>query len=98
MSAAEAIALIADDARADVRRLFNEKGRMLDPHEWPDDVARSIHSIQPSADGLAWKVKLNDPLAARRLVLELQGKLKGANDSGLRDLAEILAEKWSGEK
>jgi phage terminase small subunit len=91
MDADEASARVALDARADLRLLLDEHGKVRPPAEWPDEIANSVKSLKTTKDGV--EVRLNDSLAARRLILELTGKLKGAND-GLRDLAEILAEKF----
>jgi phage terminase small subunit len=92
MSADEAAARVAMDARSDPRLLFNAKGELLPPHEWPDEIANSIESV----DMTTGKVKLVSKLGARRLMLELTGKLRDPGD-GLRDLAQILADKWKGD-
>lgn len=95
MTADEAIARLAMDARADVRRLFDRNGKMLAIHDWPDEIVNSIRSVEEGPYGL--RVRLNDSLSARRTILELHGKLKNPNASeALRDIAEILAEKWKG--
>jgi len=91
MSADEASARVAMDARADIRLLFDTKGRILPPHEWPDEIASSVRSVRQGKYGL--DVRLNDSLAARRLILELTGKFRSAGHA-FGDLAQILAEKW----
>ncbi len=70
----EALGRIALDARADLRLLFDEKGELLKPHEWPDDIANSIESVELRADG-GVKVRLTGKLTARRIILEQTGKL-----------------------
>jgi len=95
MSADEALSRLAWDARADVRLLFDAKGKLLEPHEWPDEIINSVRSIEEGPYG--WKIRLNDSQAARRTILEVHGKLKNPNaGDAMRDLAEILAEKWKG--
>lgn len=88
MSADEAIGRISLDAQADPRKLYDEAGKMLPPHLWPDDVAQSIRSIRPGPFGDA--ITLNDSLAARRIVLEHAGKLDGPTKAVLT-LAKLIA-------
>jgi hypothetical protein len=88
MSGEQAAALVAGDATADVRQLFDEAGKMLPVHEWPDSVARSVKAIRPTPEG--WAVTLNDSLQARKLILEQTGKLKSPL-APIADLAKILA-------
>lgn len=95
MTADEAMTRLALDARADVRRLFDATGKMLPIHEWPDEIVNSVRSVEEGPYGL--RVRMNDSLSARRTILEIHGKLKNPNASeALRDIAEILAEKWKG--
>lgn len=95
MSGDEALSLVAGDARADIRELFDDHGVLLPVHLWPDSVARSVRAVKPSAFGIA--VTLNDSLAARRIILEQSGKLK--NPLGqLGDLARLLAGDYSDEE
>lgn len=91
VGADECTAMVGNDARADVRLLFDEKDNLRPINEWPDSIAQSIDSV----DLVNGKVKLVSKLGARRLILELHGKLKPEKGSdALRDLADILAEKW----
>lgn len=92
MSGDEAAALVAGDAKADPRDLFDDHGVMLKPHLWPDSVARSVKAVRPLPDG-GYAVTLNDSLAARKLVLEQTGKLKSPL-APIADLAAILAGKF----
>ncbi len=39
VSAAEAMRAISVIMRADIRRLFDRKGRLLPVQQWPDDMA-----------------------------------------------------------
>lgn len=86
MDADEALALVANDARVDVRDLFDDDGNLLKPHLWPDDIAASVESV----DMTNGKVKLAGKSAARRTILEQTGTLKGVG-AGLDSLAKILA-------
>jgi len=88
MSVDEALALVAGDARADPRVLFDEKGDMLKAHEWPDAIANSVEAVEQKDDG-SIKVKLASKLAARRMILEVHRKLKAPGEGG--DTAESLA-------
>lgn len=87
MGPEEVAALIAGDARADIRELYDEDGNLLPIREWPDSIARSVKAIRPGKDGTT--VILNDSLAARRVIAEMTGKLKGAATVG--DLARLLS-------
>jgi Terminase small subunit len=88
MTGDEAAALVANDARADVRQLFDENSKLLPVRDWPDSIARSVKAIRPGPFGTT--IVLNDSLAARRIVLEQTGKLKTAVGGG-GDLARLLA-------
>jgi hypothetical protein len=92
MSGEEAAALVAGDAKADPRDLFDEHDKMLPVHQWPDSVARSIRSVRALPDG-GFAVTLNDSLAARKLILEQTGKLKSPL-APITDLAQLLADKY----
>ncbi len=87
MDGDEALARVAGDARADLRRLFDENGELLPVHEWPDSVAQSVKAIRPGPFGTT--VVLNDSLAARRIIIEQTSKLKSTGGS-LDALAEAI--------
>ncbi len=88
MDGEEALARVALDARADPRLLFDGDGNLLKPHEWPLEVVNSIESFElKGKDGI--KVKLSNKLAARRLILEVTGKVKGLGD-GVDALAAAI--------
>ena len=78
MSGDEALGRVAMDARAAIRLLFDEKGELLSPHDWPDSVAGCVKAIQHGPYGL--KITLVDPLVALRIILEQTGKLKSTGD------------------
>lgn len=87
MTGDEAAALVAADARADIRELYDDRGNLLPMQAWPDSIARSVKAIRPGKDGTS--IVLNDSLAARRIILEQTGRLKQA--AGVGDLARLLA-------
>ena len=69
-----------------IRLLFDENGALLNPQDWPDEIASSVEAV----DLKNRKVKLASKLAARRIILEQTGKLKRAADGGLDALAEAM--------
>ena len=89
MDADEALALVAQDARADIRDLFGKDWKLLPPSQWPDSIARCVKGVRPGVAGTA--VVLNDSLAARRLILELAGEVEGPAEVLGSTIARILA-------
>lgn len=89
MDGDEALALVALDARADPRELFDEKDELLPARDWPDSVASSVKSIRPGPFGTT--ITLNDSLTARRIILEQTGKLKHPLGKAAVSLAKTLA-------
>jgi Terminase small subunit len=89
MDADEALALVSNDARADIRDLFGKGWTLLPPSKWPDNIARCVKGIRPGVAGTA--VLLNDSLAARRLILELAGEVEGPAEVLGSTIARILA-------
>ena len=53
MTGDEAAMLVASDARADIRELFDEHNNVLPPHLWPDSIARSVKACSPCGPRLA---------------------------------------------
>jgi phage terminase small subunit len=88
MAGAEAAARVSRDARADVRQLFDAKGRMLPPHEWPDSIAGSVKAVEEREHG--FKVTLVDPGTARRTMLEVTGRLKNVLEGTVDALADAI--------
>lgn len=84
MDGDEALALVAQDARADIRQLFDEHGKLKAPHLWPDDVASSVEGYEVDKG----KVKLVSKGQARRTILEVTGKVKG--EASADELAEAM--------
>ena len=89
MAGAEALGRIAQDAKADIRELFDEHGRPLPPHLWPDSIVNSIEACEVRADGSV-RVKLVSKLAARRIILEATGTLKDSAREGVSALARAI--------
>lgn len=94
MSGDEALARVAMDARADPRELLDDDGNFLPMHHWPDDQAQSIKSFRATVGAddkpTVLTVTMNDSLAARRMILEQQGKLKNPLGA-VGELARLLA-------
>lgn len=88
MDGDEVLARVAMDARADPRLLFDEHGKPLRPDQWPNEIANSIESVKLKDDG-SLEVRLASKSASRRTILEVTGKVKGA-DGGIDELAEAL--------
>jgi phage terminase small subunit len=89
MAGAEALGRVAQDAKADIRELFDEHGKPLPAHLWPDSIANSIEACEVRADGSV-RVKLVSKLAARRLILEATGTLQDSTRDGVSALARAI--------
>lgn len=89
MDGDEALARIALDARADLRKLFGQDGKILPPSQWTDEIANSVEVFELKPDG-GIKVKLASKSAARRTILEQTGKLKSPVEGGISALARAL--------
>jgi hypothetical protein len=94
MSGDEALALMGNNARADVRQLFDDNGELLKPQDWPDDVAAAVESV----DLVNGKVKLASKAQAQRVILEQTGKLKNPLEGGFDRLAMLLGDKFEEAK
>ena len=92
MSADEVLMRVALDARADLRTLYDAKGKMLPIAEWPDDLANSIEAVEFDEDQHVHKVKLTSKGMARRTILEVHGRLKPQGAGGsVEELIGLLA-------
>jgi Terminase small subunit len=95
MKGDEALACISLDARADIRELFDEHGRLLNSRLWPDSVAHSVKAYRSGPFGPT--IVMNDSLAARRIILEQSGRLKSSAETQGSTLARILAGHYKDE-
>ena len=75
MAADHALALVAGDASADPRLLFNEKGQLLAVHDWPDELAASVEGLEFHENGAVKRVRFASKSAARRTILEVSGRI-----------------------
>lgn len=89
MEGDEALALISEDARADIRQLFNEKDELKPAKDWPESIARSVRSVKPGPFGPT--ITLNDSLKARELMAIAAGKLRSGVVGELFDHVAYLA-------
>lgn len=85
----ELAVLIAEAASADIRRLYDRKGNVLPPDQWPDDVASAVEGLESEERlepvpgvrgrkqlaGYGRKIKLTNKTAARRLAAEWLGMI-----------------------
>lgn len=71
MAADEAAALLAIRARADIRFAYDDAGKLLPIHEWPDEFAHAVKTVK--ADGT---IVLHDALKACITILQMHGKLR----------------------
>lgn len=74
MGGEQALARLARIASADIRDLYDENGKLLEPHLWPDTIAPCVKSVKDGPYGLT--VTLESQVGALRVVLEQTGKLK----------------------
>jgi hypothetical protein len=90
MTKDEVLALVAGDARADIRLLVDEKGKRLPLEQLPDALANSLEGVEFDEFGHVHKVKLASKVASRRTILEVTGAVSG--ESGVDQLAALLRE------
>lgn len=74
MSADDVVIGLSRIARFDARKLFDQQGSLLQPHEWPDEVAMCVSSLEVeqrwegkgenAQSYRVHKIKLNDRLQA----------------------------------
>lgn len=103
MDADEILARAAMIARADLRALYDEKGKLRPISELSDEEAAAIAGIETVEEfdgtgkarvkvGDVRKVRLRDPMAALRLLAEHK-KLVKAPEEGLNALAGAIADR-----
>jgi hypothetical protein len=91
VSAEEVLARVGMDATANARLLVNEEtGAPLGLHELSDEILNSVEAVEFEGDKLK-KVKLASKTIARRAILEIAGKVKGAG-GGMDELAAAMRE------
>jgi hypothetical protein len=76
MDADEALALISMIARADIGDAFDQNGRQLPIHLWPDSLRIAVKSIKPGPFGDT--ITLHDALRAAELMAQAGGKLRNS--------------------
>lgn len=89
MDGDEALARIAMDARADITDLFDEKGKVLPPNQWPASLRNSVEAFELRPNG-SMKIRLASKTAARRTILEHTGKLKSPLEGSMSALARAI--------
>jgi hypothetical protein len=88
MSADEAMRGLSAIARADIRRLFDDRGRILPTHQWPDDTSLCVKMIRQKPSGT--EVVLHDKLRALELVATAHGRLRRNDREPVFDLVKYL--------
>lgn len=78
----QAIRDIGKHATYDIRQLFDKDGRLLPVHQWPDEVADAVKTIQPTPFGI--KVGLVDKLSARITIAKAAGRFAPKQAKGRR--------------
>lgn len=100
----ELAAVMAGIVRADRRKLYDAKGRILLPHEWPDDVAATVEQVEseelfepiPGAKGkkrlkgYTRKVKTASRVAAAAKLMEWKKMLGSAKSDGANKASDPL--------
>lgn len=90
MAGDEATAMLALNARADIRELFDENGKPLPPHKWPNHIALCVKAIKPGPFGD--QVILHDQMKARELLAIDAGRIRRRIDVDAPDLWELLGD------
>jgi len=85
-------------AFSDLRRLFDDDGKPLDPSMWPEEAAKAVaafdvagkRDLGPDGEsiGLTWKIRLHDKQKALFTLLEF---LRLLNQPGQRAGADVAA-------
>jgi phage terminase small subunit len=84
----EAIALLSISARADIGDIYDEHGKFLPVHLWPDSIRLAVKAVRPKTG----EVVLHDGLKARELMAIAAGRLKTTlNVTHTFDHAKYLA-------
>jgi hypothetical protein len=93
ITADEVLALAAMTARADIRLLFDHRGQILPPSEWPPEIAVSVQSFRMSRSQIV-SFHLIPKLPVLRMLLEVHGLLGSQKQRRPPDdeLAAVLRE------
>jgi phage terminase small subunit len=93
ITADEVLALLSMAARADMRLLFDHRGHVLPPTEWPYDIAMSVQSLKMRRSQIVG-IHLTPKIPALRTLLEVHGLIGRHNRrrAQVDVLAEILRE------
>lgn len=68
---------LRDIAMADVRKLYDNRGKLIDPHKLPDELARVVTSVEEDEDARTGNVKRKVKLESRKGGHELLGRALG---------------------
>ncbi|MGH9961292.1 MAG: terminase small subunit [Pyrinomonadaceae bacterium] len=90
VNTADVIREAARIAFADVRKLFDERGRLRPVHKLPDDVAAAIASIEHGMLGVV-KVKCWDKNPALEKLMKHLGLFKEDNRQKIDAIADLMA-------
>ena len=90
MTGAEALGRVSQDARADIRELFDDRGQLLPPQLWPESIANSIESYELGVNG-GVRIKLASKQHARRLILEMTGRFTNPLEGQESALARAIS-------
>lgn len=74
MQADEAVARISITARADIADAYDEGGKLLPVHAWPDSIRLAVRKVKPGAYGD--EIELYSGLKAQELIAQIQGRLR----------------------
>jgi hypothetical protein len=75
MVASEAIAMISIIARANIADAFDERGKLLPVHLWPETVSLAVRTFRIGKNG-SFSLTLRDGLRAAELIAVATGRLK----------------------
>jgi hypothetical protein len=100
------LAHLRASATFDIRKLYDEKGVLLAPHKWPEEVAAAVAGLDVSEqydkDGKITahvkKTKMNDKLAAIKMQLTVEGKFIEKKElTGKFTIADLVGASFEGE-
>jgi hypothetical protein len=89
MSGTEVMGQIAAIARVRPWMMFDQEGRQLAPHEWPEEFGAAVESFEVRPDG-GVKVKLASKAFALRTIGEVTGKFRNPVADQVSALARAI--------